>query len=612
MGIKGFQTYVEVFFGKSCLKGFTIENACHNIKDFSLHEIFGLGLALMNNENNGDNDNMYERCGVYIDLGSFMYGRMLKSLEGTRQYKKLLVSLESAVEMKTVVCELDSETIDKIVNECKDMLVENLMPLFLKAYSIYFAYDNFSPLAKCFEQHRRKKQSRFLLSSNSREACFSNIVKAVRDSVRQAHIETWRKHINTIGLTDLIDSPLIEMVVDFAINSQFSSHTTPFRADAPFTVGEGEWKCLYRIRDDIAKGMVDRCYVFGHDWDIGFAMTIYQPNFWFMVRDIENHGGQQARLTPPQAIQYVYGPTDRFQHNKPFDEKERMLHFICLSMFGNDYVCGLVHLSKTNAVLMKSEFENMYKGDVGFATSRQVEELSRLFRNEDLTKLEEYEDDATKRRRLSIAFATVVARMLAAVYGNKSNTNLLPDKIDNVLHYADMDAWGQVKEPNECTLKLRQHLSQQRKNNEECEKNIDQGVANKPSTSKGVKGKCNSDESTLLTCKDSQNNKVSRTFQQCMDTFALTMLWYLSYSMFYFRSPTGRKKMWMAQNNEDVPMYVGLSMGQKNTFRYNDTRLAKRYDIHRLLELKEVLQTMNICNLYWVIEGAFDNALNKK
>lgn len=563
------------------------------MKDFSLHEVFEPFVQTLVNARQVDKQcKALHRCGVYFDLSSFMYGKILKSLEHTRQYKRLLMSLENEDKVKTVVCELDSESIEKIVHECKEMLVESLMPIFLKAYRIYFAYDNFSPLAKSFEQSRRKKKTRFILSPVSRQTCFNNLIKAVRDAVIQAHAENLKAYVKMFGLTNDCDKSLWQNVLDRAIELQLPSHTTPFSANAPFTVGEGEWKCIYRIHQDISNDAMDKCLIFGRDWDIGFAITMYQ------------------HPRSPQGIEYVYGPTDKLQHNKLFDEKERMLHFICLCLFGNDYVNGLIHLSEANVMLIKREFENLYEGNVGFCTLRHVKELSQLFTTDDLTEAEEEEEsDSDQRMQISLAFATVVTRMLMAVYRTGNNTNMLPDKVEDVLYYAGIDASAHSQKPNENSLVLRQHLAQQRQMSE---KEQEKYGENYGITEKGLPSKGYSDENTLLICKDSQNKQWYRTLQQCIDSFALGMLWYLSYSMFYFRSPTGRKNMWMARQYDDLPMFVGLSMGRDNTFRYNDRRLAKRYDIHRLLEFKRTLQTVNTCNLYWIVEGAFFNALNMK
>lgn len=574
MGIKRFQAYAETFFGANSFNDFTVQSACYRMKDFWNHEIDSTLRKQTHTANLYDKE--YDRCGIYIDLASFMYGCVLRSLEHTEQYAKMMLQNETTTTTATVVCELSKATINNIVEECKGMLIETLGPMLFKAYRIYFAYDTFTPHAKLYEQTYRKKRSHFSLASSSRDACYRLIVTAIREFMLRMYVERLEKEGET--------EP--QEVVKKVMELQFSSYTDPFCTNAPFTMGEGEWKCFYRIHHDFTIGAVDSCYVFGHDWDIALAMTLYQPSHI------------------PHAIKYVFGPTEMFAHTKIFDEKERMLHFICLSLFGNDYIGGLVNLSDTNAALLKHEWDDMYTGDTGACTSEQVEYLSdTLFKhktipeNQDTTENEERVDNADTRMRLSRAFATVVVRLLAAVYG----VGFHPGAVDSVLHYADIGPYSSHPGPNRETLKLRKHLANQRRINEEDKENI----CTRRSGSGGTK-----DENTLLTCKDRNGHETKRTLQQCMDSFALCMLWYLSYALFYFRSPSGRQKMWMCREEEEIPMFIGLCMGPTGTYRYNDTRLTPRYDLCRLLELKNTLKNINSCNFYWIVEGAFDNALH--
>lgn len=571
MGIKNFQTYVETFFGLGCFGEFNVQDASYRVRDFSRYELRGTPGP---SEADTDYDGNYDRCGVYIDLSSYIYGRVRRSFETTDTFAKMMSSVDNGNEKKTVVCELDRSTIDRIVEDCKQSIVSALEPLLLKAYRVYLAYDTFQPKAKFFEQSRRRRRTRFSLGSASREACFDDIVKGVKDFIVQSHLKTAREHVtNNDAVNKAIESKL-------------------FPSDATRSAfGEGEWKCFYRIYRDINDRVVDTCYVFGRDWDIGLAMTMYQ---------------HPAR---PEAIKYVYGPNDSFEHRKLFDEKERMLHFVCLAMFGNDYVGGLVNLSNNNAALVKKELDKMCDGEAGACTSEQVEYLSGvLFTRDDLTISAEEEEDADKRRKLSRAFATVVARFLAAVYGNTHA--LHPDMVEDVLHYADIGPFATRPGPNENARLLRKYLADRRRGNEE---NLTDRID--PDTVKrtgGSKTKMISDENTMLTCMDACGNRVARTLQQCMDSFALSVLWYLSYTTFYFRSPSGRDMMGTARSDKELPMNVGMCMSREATFRYNDARLSSRFDLHRLLELKRVLENINFCRLYWIIEGAFDNAFESK
>lgn len=522
-------------------------------------------------------DNTYDRCGVYIDLSSYIYGRLVKSLENTELYERMTYSVENTDSTKKVVCELDKGTIYRIVEDCIETLVGKLAPLLLKAYRVYLAYDTFQPKAKFYEQTRRRKRMHFSLSSTSREACYNDIARKVKEFIMEAHLKTAKEHEN---------QPTDHDDIRRSIECKLSLNCA-----TDFAVGEGEWKCFYRMYQDITDGAVDVCYVFGRDWDIGLAMTMYQhPKF-------------------PKAIKYVYGPNNLFEHTKLFDVKERMLHFVCLALFGNDYIGGVVNLSSNNAALMKKELEKMYSGDAGACTLKQVEHLSNtLFTNESLTLTAEVENNADKRKNFSMAFATVVTRLLASIYGN--GHDLHPDMVEGVLHYADIGPFTTCLGPNEEALKLRKYLADRRSKNEQNEQNGTRETTKETYNTAATKANITPDENTMLTCRDANGNQVMRSLQQCMDSLALSILWYLSYTTFYFRSPSGRKKMLKMEHTDDLSLAVGMCMGLEGTFRYNDRRLSHRFDLCRLLELKRTLQNINCCRLYWIIEGAFDNAFS--
>jgi hypothetical protein len=641
MGIKNFQTYIKTFFGHGCFKEFTVMDACDEIKDFTsdeLHRTVAVAAtaapveesntAASDGKNDIDQhkistttiapttvDGKNYRCGVYIDLSSYMYGRMIKSLENMGMCGNVKYLFKNTDKTKTVVCELDKCTIDKIVKDCEQTLLGTLAPLLLKAYRVYLAFDTFQPIGKQYEQSRRKSQRNFLLSSNSRETCYKEIARKVKRFITEAHLKTLDEYYGD-------NRPDVYCSVRKVIDSKLYAS-----GQNDFAMGEGEWKCFYRMYEDITSGSVDVCYVFGRDWDIGLAMTMYQhPN-------------------SPEAIKYIYGPNDMFEHKKSFDNKERMLHFVCLALFGNDYIGGLVNLSSKNAELLKNEMSNIYSGDGGSCTFEQAEYLSNaLFANLSFTPVSEvlcaeFEVGYVEnRKKLSIAFATVVTRLLLAVYGDHKNRH--PNDVENVLHYAGIGPFsiGKVTTNSETptpltglnrdTLDLRKYLANRRSENEEktsTNKTTDNATsaaaaaatdddddAAAAAIAAGVNTslKCDSttDESTMLTCRDTHGNQVMRTLQQCMDCFATSLLWYLSYTTFYFRSPSGRKQL--ATTNHDLPMIIGMQMRHENAFRYNDTRLLERFDVCRLLELKGTLQRIDCCRLYWIIEGAFAKALD--
>lgn len=551
MGIKNFPTYVEVFFGKSCFKEFTVNDVCYAIKDFSSHEITKTASP-------GDHDNANNRCGVYIDLSSYIYGRMSKSLENTEIYEKTISSIENTSDnVKTVTCELDSCTIEKVACDCTETILNALAPMLLKAYRVYLAYDTVQPKAKLFEQNRRKKRSHFQISAASRTACYANIATKVKNYILESHKNTLQRFADTTSA--MCNNSEVEATIEsklFPLNS------------SEFTKGEGEWKCFYQIYRDISDDAVDVCYVFGHDWDIGLAMTMYQ------------------HPKSPSAIKYVYGPNSLFEHNKHFDRTERMLHFICLTLSGNDYTGGLVNLSQRNALLMKKEMDKICSGEAGPCTSSEVEDLSCIvFNNDESTDVPMIKFEYTQ--EISRAFATVVMRLLAAVYGN--DRTLYPNMVEHVLYYANVGPFCSSAESDEDLFKLREYLKKRR---------ID------PRESAISDSSEFSNEGTLLTCRDAQANKVMRTLQQCMDMFALSALWYLSYTTFFFRSPSGRRMMETAKPNESFLMNIGITM-----FSFGGESLSERFDLCHLLELKKILQKINGCLLFWIIEGAFHNVL---
>lgn len=563
MGIKNFQSFVDVVFGKRYFKEFAVNDVCYNIKDFSHYKVTKTATP-------DDRDNTYGRCGIYIDLSSYMYGRMLKSIEKTDLYTKWTSSVENTSDnVKPVVCELDANTIDRVVGECAESLLNALEPMLLKAYRVYLAYDTVQPKAKFFEQSRRRRRSLFHLSADSRRVCFENIAKRVKERISNIHMSALARYD---GRPD--------SSAEAAIRSKLFSSIP-----ADSTMGEGEWKCFYQIYQDICDGAVDIFYVFGRDWDIGLAMTMYQ------------------HPKSPDAIKYVYGPNDLFEHDQPLDKKARMLHFICLSLFGNDYIGGLVNLSRCNVILMKYEMDEMYSGDAGPATSLQVEYLSDLFfGHEMLADLweERNNDDGGKREHISRAFAAVVLRLLAAVYGDVRGS-FRPHKVEGVLHYAALGPFPTSLEGGaENASEIRKLLDAKRIANElNTTEDDDEDFEHAP-------------ESARLVCRDANDNQITRTLQQCMDLFAMSMLWYLSYATFYFRSPTGRKMMGTSRRDEDVPMLAGMNMGVDGAFRFNDERLSNRFDLCKLLELKKILQFANCCRMYWIVESAFARALNSK
>lgn len=567
MGIKNFRSYAQTFFGQLCFKEFNINRVCNEVKDFSHHEVCCRATATLR-ASAGIRpieyyDETYERIGLYIDLASLQYGCLLKSLEKNGRDARFSLSTDTEDDKVVVICELDSSAVTKIAAECAETLIVALRPLLTKAYRVYFAYDSCTPKAKRYEQAGRKRRANFSLAYATRVACYQNIVSAVKVAVTRAHQENLKRFLDEeLGLDLELDVRM--RAVESAVATQFPSDSVPF--------GEGEWKCFYRMHDDIDQRVVDTCFVFGRDWDIGFAMTMYQ------------------HPTTPGGFKYIYGPSDMLEHVKRFDVRERTLHFACLVLLGNDYVSRLVNPSDENLRLLKLEFDNMYENGGGMVTAHQVDYLSATLFGSD--KQENDANDRETRVKISVAFATVFARLLSAVYTAR------PDEVENdMTRRPVVAATAQV-------LQLRRQLYAARTENTA-------GAATTPGTIRGVDGSAEE----VLECKDSNGSLVPRTFQQCMDSFATTVLWYLSYTRFYFYSESGRQTFTGVKRSDDeLRMLAGLRMDRENVFLYNDSRLSPnhRYDIRRLLEVRNVLRGMRPQLLFWILQYAFEHALESK
>lgn len=330
--------------------------------------------------------------GVYVDMESFFYGQIRQAIghristtDTVRREQHCAADNDRHVAMTGTV--LDDTTIEDCARQCYIKLAETLGDeATARCDRLYMAYDTNVTKCKWYEQYSRlQAETRPRLSRSSSKRIYDRCIDIMYEHVYELVFNRIRNAVSSGTVTcDLTEHELtgilyyfVALKLDLCIELCTAADGVRHDADSTAVVritshqsyerGEGEWKCFYKIFVD--GDLIKRCLVLGNDSDIGTA-------------------AEQA--IGPEVFEVLYGqPSNVCMYRYPYQANthmirttvhNKMLAFLALSLFGNDFVPRLFNESQKHfdAVSAVRDFLLHYRSELPYGEAL-MEYLSLYF-----------------------------------------------------------------------------------------------------------------------------------------------------------------------------------------------------------------------------------------
>lgn len=308
-----------------------------------------------------------EKVGIYVDLASFFYGTVCSIVKDLRPPRNN-IDVGSAVECicqklkmgKKCQCGRDDdddtrnivilteEEIENLANHCVNTLRTVLGELFDQSVRLVMAWDTCVSRVKNYEQLKRDNKGALSVNRISREQLYNAICKKTKSSLANNILGRVLNEFPTNDLDEEVKRlKFIELMVMMKMGGPIFEHV-----GQKYTIGEGEWKCMYQLRKDVEENYVDRCYVLGNDWDIGMSVILY--SLPAAAPSEENSDSSQSSPPQPQSpfakLYYYSSNSNRIvvAIEKPIPLESVSKLIFSSFLLGNDYVNRLISNSEPN------------------------------------------------------------------------------------------------------------------------------------------------------------------------------------------------------------------------------------------------------------------------
>ena len=456
-----------------------------------------------------------------------------------------------------------------LVQICASACLEHLLAVvgrdtIANAHYFFLHFDENTTSCKWYEQYKRICSNNFRLSNESRKRVFIETLRMVKEHLladtekRLTHEFRTRPSRRDEPFHDedvlrlLTNDGFLNKVVFEKMGLLRNVHTNDIRAQR-YSSGEGEWKCFYSIRDvenepspfhAETAPVHHQWFVFGNDGDIGLGVILHTT----ASSEILYVNTSKRVLSVPMDI----------MSDRPHAFKA--LHFLALSLIGNDYVPRLVNSSLSNLTALATEVDRMIKSEETFCR-KYVEEWARVFQEPNRRDEEAAADkrwDSTDRSNFALAIAYICARLLKAVY-NKTNRG---------------DECGNTRCVENCFARFF-------------------GL-------EGAQVSRTIDKTKSIACEDG----VNRSFFDCFKPYVACTLWYAAYCMFYTNmSPSQQSNFQRLVQTSDHELIVkGLPM--RKHYRYNERRLHQhvQFRISKIRDVQCAIKNLTTDTLIATIE----------
>lgn len=532
--------------------------------------------------------------GVSIDLSSFAYGTIVEATtrncrwskegehDGLCKRKNDAFDESCLQETSSTTESFDSQTFDirldeKDIENCTESCLKRMADVIghealnnSRYLTIHF--DQNTTSCKSYLQYKRRNASVLRVDIHSVYRVYRRLVRRTGEIMRETLIKDFPDHLKTITEEDeqnetggVTVESVVKSLADDGDNAFYKrtvadkmrlSHDNESVTLQRYTIGEGEWKCFYDIRDaeceamDGNDGERHHWYVFGNDSDIGLGALLYSS--------------ARTRIHYVNNSSTIFSPPDHVCVRQDLNAY-KALHFLSLCLMGNDYVLRMVNDNTRNILALGNEVAAMLASDE-YHCKTSVNRMADVFEvSGGATSSHERNDEdaldgvAAERSAFARSFSYLIGRLLVAVYKDPA------DKTADSVEKAFWDASATTPAGPRCDV-------------------------------------------ISLRCDDGKH----RTLKTCLKVFATRALWYLSYCTFYRHYTREQRAEFRTEPRRNFALSVP-KLPIERCFAYNESRLVdgEHFEISNLTEVRVAIKNRPTIVLIRLLESTVMDVLEK-
>lgn len=562
------------------------------------------------------------RYGVYVDASSFLYNSLLGVLIGNDDYTKYF---RKGAYGSPVECNVPDEVVQEMASACSSRLINVLGDqLMTNTRRLLIAFDTLVSSSKIIEQDARRDRSDIVIAKECRERVWERVVEIMRRRLCTLY-ERGLDRLNEQRRADgqeplrlapaatriaILDAIACDVMCLDNVNNVKQAYSS--LCNSQYVIGEGEWKCFYRLYED--RHDVDVALVYGNDWDIALATLIYQqrdpndgPKIHYVSRYIT--GGPTKRTDGDEIPSLTERAFTVFSVDGCLlasSKFKKNITFLALCVIGNDFVPRMISEMDSTFDAIKLLLDGTLTGD---GTSDVANALEQLFETGSGSTLGF--DDAVQ------ALSTLITLLFKGLVDVRSLMKKRKRAGDEPLHAYLRERRDAIRRPY--PLHEYKHCIT------EMEDFMDHRL---PVHGKRRRHRSGSEDTTQPT--------VTITVSDALSVYVNSVLWYMSYCTYYktlvLRGRVDAHKYSNRQSareafglvtagprpaaNNTLPekcnftMHVGLPLTRE--FNYNDSRVLSKFKFYNVSDFRRLLEKTDYNLCFEAIRKSVSNAFDGK
>lgn len=318
------------------------------------------------------------KYGIYIDVSSLAYSVLMKYLTDNPSYQKYFEKNKYGKE--EITCVIKNTILDQMAEACSNKILKMLNDrVLINSCRLYLSFDTLTSTSKLVEQKVRHDRSNLVISRDSREKIWLKTIDKLRKKIIGIYINlilyediltndtnvnnnletinelkeytySFSKNTNNNVLLILNDivCKFLGLICVPKLNNAIDTNCLDF------IVGEGEWKCFYKIREDY--DYINIAFIYGNDWDIALGTVLYQryvsrgPKIIYISKYNQCNSKKKYKL---------FHLDNSLKNSITF---KKNLIFLSLSIIGNDYIPQMIGDTDSTFECIKIIFSNIFNG----------------------------------------------------------------------------------------------------------------------------------------------------------------------------------------------------------------------------------------------------------